>query len=250
MAKLTKSPTPKNNDPKSSAQKGSTAKPSAPKPSAPKAATPRTSAPQGSAPDPRIDAYIAKSAAFARPILEHLRQLVHKACPGATETVKWGMPFFESNGALLCHIAAFKEHCSFGFWNAPLLKDPAGVLHVKDKNAMGHFDRIASLEDLPPDKTIIALVREGAALNEQGIKKKAVKKEPKPELPVPPALTAALKKNKQAKTHFDKMPPSHRREYIEWITEAKTEPTRDKRVATTIEWLTEGKSRNWQYKRP
>jgi uncharacterized protein YdeI (YjbR/CyaY-like superfamily) len=199
--------------------------------------------------DPRVDAYIAKSAGFAHPILQHLRKLVHDACPGATETVKWGMPFFESSGTLLCNMASFKQHCSFGFWNAGVLKDPKGVLHIKDKNAMGHFDRITSLKDLPPDKTIMSLIKEAAAWNEKGIKKKPVKKDPKPELPMPPALIAALKKNKQARTNFDQMPPSHRREYIEWISEAKTDPTRDKRVATTIEWLTEGKSRNWQYKK-
>lgn len=206
-----------------------------------------TKTPKASA-DPRVDAYIAKSAEFARPILRHLRELVHKACPAAAETVKWGMPFFEYSGSLLCNMAAFKQHCSFGFWNASLLNDPERALQVKNRTSMGHFERITSLKDLPPDKTILALVKEAAKLNEQGIKKPAPKKEVKPEPPVPAALAAALKKNKKAKTHFDQMPPSHRREYIEWITEAKTDPTRDKRIATTIEWLTEGKSRNWQYK--
>jgi uncharacterized protein YdeI (YjbR/CyaY-like superfamily) len=199
--------------------------------------------------DKRIDAYIAKSADFAKPILTHLRQLVHKACPDATETVKWGMPFFEYSGAILCNMAAFKQHCSFGLWNAPLLKDPEGILHVKDKNAMGQFDRITSLKDLPSDKILIAYLKEAAQLNEKGIKKPVAKKAPKPELPVPPELAAALKKNKKAKTMFDDFSPSHRREYIEWITEAKTEATREKRVATTIEWLEEGKSRMWKYQK-
>jgi uncharacterized protein YdeI (YjbR/CyaY-like superfamily) len=198
--------------------------------------------------DPRVDTYIAKSAEFARPILEHLRKLVHKACPEATETVKWGMPFFEHKG-LLCNMASFKQHCAFGFWNASLLHDPHGVLQVKNKTSMGHLERITSLKDLPAAATILALIKEAAKLNEQGIKKPAPKKEPKAELAMPPALTAALKKNKKAKANFDQMPPSHRREYIEWITEARTEPTRDKRIATTIEWVTEGKSRNWAYKK-
>jgi uncharacterized protein YdeI (YjbR/CyaY-like superfamily) len=197
--------------------------------------------------DPRVDAYISKSAEFARPILRHLRQLVHKACPAATETVKWGMPFFEYSGGLLCNMASFKEHCSFGFWNASLLKDPDGALQVKNRTSMGHFERITSLKDLPADKTVLALIKEAAKLNEQGIKKPATNKEPKAVPPMPPALSAALKKNKKAKANFEHMPPSHRREYIEWIAEAKTEPTRDKRIATTLEWLVEGKSRNWQY---
>jgi uncharacterized protein YdeI (YjbR/CyaY-like superfamily) len=198
--------------------------------------------------DPRVDAYIAKSAEFARPVLEHLRKLVHKACPGATETVKWGMPFFEYSG-LLCNMASFKQHCAFGFWNASKINDPEGVLQVKNKTSMGHLERITSLKDLPADKTIIALIKQAAKLNEQGIKKPAPKREPKPELAVPSALAAALKKNKKAKANFEKLPPSHRREYIEWITEAKTDTTRDKRIATTVDWVTEGKSRNWAYQK-
>jgi uncharacterized protein YdeI (YjbR/CyaY-like superfamily) len=200
--------------------------------------------------DTRVDAYIAKSAAFAQPILAHIRELVHKACPEATETIKWSMPFFEVSGGLLCNMAGFKQHCSLGFWNAPLLKDPAGVLHVKDKNAMGHLDRITSLKDLPADKILIALFKEGAKLNEQGVKKpSAASRQPKAALPEPAGLTAALKKNKKARTTFEAFPPSHRREYIEWITEAKTDATREKRIATTIEWLEEGKDRNWKYRK-
>ena len=113
---------------------------------------------------------------------------------------------------------------------------------------MGHFERIAALKDLPADKTVMALIKQAAKLNEKGIKKPATKKEPKAVPPIPAALSAALKKNKKAKVNFEQMPPSHRREYIEWITEAKTEPTRDKRIATMLEWVSEGKSRNWQYK--
>src|SRR5579872_6263271 len=166
--------------------------------------------------DPRVDAYISRCAEFARPILKHLRQLVHKACPDATETIKWGMPFFEYSGGLLCNMASFKQHCAFGFWNASLLKDPKGAVQVKNKTSMGHFERITALSDLPAEKTIVALVKEAASLNEQGIKKPAPKKEAKPELPVPAALAAALKKNKKAKTYFDDASPSCRREYIEW----------------------------------
>src|SRR5579872_1258814 len=204
--------------------------------------------------DPRIDAYIAKAADFARPILSRLRQLVHKGCPGAAETVKWGMPFFEYNGSILCNMAAFKQHCAFGFWNAPLLKDPEGLLRVKDKNAMGHFDRITSLKDLPSDKILLAYIKEAAQLIKDGKgmraqPKKDATKAPAAPLPVPAGLAAALKKNKKAQATFEAFPPSHRKEYIEWISEAKTDVTRDRRIATTLEWLTEGKSRNWQYQK-
>jgi uncharacterized protein YdeI (YjbR/CyaY-like superfamily) len=199
--------------------------------------------------DPRIDAYITRSADFARPILEHLRKLIHKACPDVAETIKWGMPYFQNNGALLCHMAAFREHCAFGIWNASLLKDPEGILQIKDKGAMGQFDRITSIKDLPPDKIMIAYIREAAELNEKGIKKPKPKATPKKELPMPEELAVALKKNKKALAVFEGFSPSHRREYIEWIAEAKTEVTREKRVATAVEWLMEGKSRNWKYQK-
>ena len=203
--------------------------------------------------DPRIDAYIAKAAEFARPILQHLRQLIHKGCPDSTETVKWGMPFFEYNGSILCNMAAFKQHCAFGFWNARQLKDPEGVLQVAERHAMGHFDRITSQKDLPADKIILAYIREAALLIKEGknispqAKKKLAKAPAATALPVPAGLTAALKKNKKAQAAFDAFSPSHRKEYIEWIAEAKTEATRDRRIATTLEWLTEGKSRHWKY---
>lgn len=194
--------------------------------------------------DKRIDAYIEKSGDFARPILEHLRQLVHKACPDVEETVKWGMPHFDYKGPI-CHMAAFKEHCAFGFWKHELL---AGT--ELQRTAMGSFGRITSLKDLPKDKEIVALIHQAMELNEKGIK---VPKKPatvKGEVVVPKALTAALSKNKTAKAAFDKFSPSHRREYSEWIAEAKTDATRDKRIATALEWLSEGKSRNWKYERP
>lgn len=198
----------------------------------------------------RIDAYIAKSADFARPILTHIRKLIHKACPDVTETVKWSMPFFEYNGVIICNMAAFKQHCAFGFWNASQLKDPEGILQIKDRKAMGHLDRITSLKDLPADKIMVAYIKEAAQLIKDGKNVPArVKKAPKEELPMPAVLTAALKKNKKAQAVFEAFPPGHRREYIEWISEARTDVTRDKRVATTLEWLIEGKNRNWKYQK-
>lgn len=197
--------------------------------------------------EPKIDAYIENSAEFAKPILQHIRQLVHKACPDIKEAVKWGMPFFDCDGPV-CNMASFKQHCAFGFWKASLMKDPENIFNKDGKNAMGQFDRIISINDLPADKIIIAYIKEAVELNKAGVKvvkaKAAVQ-----ELPVPKALVAALKKNKTAKTAFEKFPPSHRKEYIQWITEAKTDATRDKRIATAIEWMAEGKGRNWKYEK-
>ena len=201
-----------------------------------------------SAADPRIDAYIKKSAPFAQPIMKHLRALVHKACPQATETNKWGFPHFEYKG-ILCSMAAFKQHCSFGFWKASLMKDDKDLLTKVGKTEMANFDRITSMDDLPADKILIAYIKEAARLNDEDIKVEKPKKPAKKELPIPPVLAAALKKNKKAATIFENFAPSHRREYIEWINEAKTEDTRNKRVETTVEWVAEGKGRNWKYEK-
>jgi uncharacterized protein YdeI (YjbR/CyaY-like superfamily) len=199
--------------------------------------------------DFRVDAYIEKAAPFARPILLKLRKLIFQACPDAKETIKWSFPNYEVQGAILCNMAAFKEHCAFGFWKASLLKDPDGILRLAERNAMGHLDRLSSLKDLPADKILVSYLKEAALLNKNKVKIVKPKSSPKKELPLPKALAAALKKNKKALAVFEAFSPSNRREYIEWINEAKTEETQNKRLATAIKWMAEGKSRNWKYKK-
>lgn len=194
--------------------------------------------------DPRIDAYIDKSQDFAKPILMHLRKLVHQACPQVVETMKWSMPSFGYKG-ILCNFAAFKHHCSFGFWKQSLMKD----VTFPEKNAMGSFGRITSLNDLPSDATMKKLIKEAVWLNDEGIRVNKVVSKPTKAVVVPDVLLEALAQNEKAAETFNDFPPSCRREYIEWVTEAKTESTRDKRLATAIEWLSEGKRRNWKYEK-
>ena len=191
--------------------------------------------------DPRVDAYIEKSADFAKPILRHIRDTVHSASPAIEEDIKWGMPAFVHHG-LLCGMAAFKQHCTFGFWKAKLI-----VGDDKTEVAMGQFGRITSVKDLPPKKTLVAYVKKGMELNENGVKPTRAPKAKRKPLPMPDELRRALSRNKQAKTAFDAFSPSHQREYIEWITDAKTDETRTRRVDTALEWLEEGKPRNWKY---
>jgi len=197
-------------------------------------------------PDPRVDAYIAKAADFAKPILLYIREAVHKADPDVEETLKWGMPSFMHKG-ILCGMAAFKAHCTLGFWKHSLLVDKSNPEANKDEEAMGNFGRITSLKDLPPKKQLMALVKKAVKLNEDGVKAPIREKRKKAPLIVPKELTAALKKNKKAQATFDAFPYSHKKEYAEWIAEAKTEATRERRLAQAIEWLAEGKSRNWKY---
>jgi uncharacterized protein YdeI (YjbR/CyaY-like superfamily) len=196
--------------------------------------------------DSRIDAYIAKGEPFAQPVLTHLRLLVHEACPEVEETIKWGFPHFDYKGEMMCSMASFKKHCVFGFWKASLMKDPALVETAKTEVAMGHIGKITTLKELPSDRKMKAWIKEAMKLNEQGVK---IKKEKKvASAPSTPAdLLAALKRNKKALAQFELFPPGHRKEYIQWIEDAKREETRKKRIDQTVEWVAEGKHRNWQY---
>lgn len=193
--------------------------------------------------NPKVDAYIAKAQPFARPILEHLRELMHKGCPQVEESIKWSQPFFEYKGAILGNMAGFKEHCHFGFWDKGLAED---VRNSGD----GPLKRVASLKELPPDKQMLAWIRETASNVDRGEYRSPIAeraRKAKPEAKVPAELTAALKKNRKAASAFAAFSPSCRREYAEWIAEAKREETRAKRVATAVEWIAEGKQRNWKY---
>jgi uncharacterized protein YdeI (YjbR/CyaY-like superfamily) len=195
-----------------------------------------------------IDAYISKSAEFANPILTHIRELVHKTCPDAEEKMKWSFPHFDYKGEMMCSMAAFKEHAAFGFWKASLMKDPVLAETAKSEVAMGHLGRLTSLKDLPSDKKLIAWIKEAMILNDKGIKLPArAKPVTTKELEVPEYFIKALAKNKKAKQTFDSFSYSNKKEYVLWVSEAKTEDTRNKRMETTVEWLAEGKIRNWKY---
>lgn len=202
--------------------------------------------------DPRVDAYIEKAQPFARPILEHLRALMHKGCPGVEEAIKWSMPFFVYKGAILANIAGFKEHCSLGFWGREIgaILRQAGEVRSE---GMGTLGRIASVNDLPSDKQLLAWIRQAAAFVDSGAYtspmagRNKVVKAPKPALKTPPAFAAALKKNRKAAAAFDAFSPGCKREYIEWIADAKRDETRTRRIATAVQWIADGKRRNWKY---
>jgi len=189
--------------------------------------------------DPRIDGYIRKAAPFARPILTHLRKLVHKGCPEVEETIKWRMPFFEYKGPVAM-MASFKQHAVFGFWKGQLL------FGKENDGAMGHFGRIMSIKDLPPDKQLIGYIRKAAELNERGVQKKRSPRGTQ-KISVPGDLKAALQRNSKARKTFENFSYSHKKEYVEWITDAKRKETRKRRLATAIKWLSEGKVQNWRY---
>ncbi len=208
----------------------------------------RGAAATGAARDPRIDAYIAKAAPFAQPILEHFREVIHTGCPEVVESIKWGMPAFEHKGPL-CGMAAFKAHATFGFWKASLLAEKYPEFAAPLTEAMGQFGRITSLRDLPPKKLLVQWVKDVARFNEEGIKVTRVKRDGPRKLETPDYLLAAFKKNKTARLGFEALSPSHQYEYLEWLLEAKRDDTRAARLATALEWMAEGKSRNWKYMR-
>lgn len=192
--------------------------------------------------DPRIDAYIARAQPFAQPILAHIRERLHAVVPDLEESIKWSMPAFSSGGRPLANMAAFKAHASFGFWNRQELATG------QEGEAMGQFGRLTAVADLPPDAELDAIIRAQVELAHSPDRPKRAPLEAKPEAEVPPALVEALARNPEAAaTFYDRFAPSHRREYCEWIAEAKRDATRDSRVAQAVEWIAEGKQRNWKY---
>ena len=194
--------------------------------------------------DPRVDAYIANSPEFAKPILSHLRDTVHAACPDVQEDIKWRNPAFIYKG-LLCGMASFKHHAACGFWKGALVVDGA----AKEMDAAGWFGRLTKPSDLPSQKVLTGYIKKAMALNDQGVAIKRKPKTPAAPLKMPSDFAAALKKTKKAQAAFDAFSPSHRREYIEWIVSAKGDDTRTRRLKQAIEWIAEGKSRNWKYER-
>jgi uncharacterized protein YdeI (YjbR/CyaY-like superfamily) len=189
--------------------------------------------------DPRVDVYIKRAAPFARPILKHLRKSVHRACPDVEETIRWNMPFFDRNGAI-CFMAAFKQHAALGFWKGER------IFGKKNKDAMGHFGRIKSLKDLPRDKELIGYVRKAAEQNERGVQKRRTPRGTQ-KVTVPADLKATLARNAKARRAFENFSYTNRREYVDWITGAKRDETRQRRLKTAVEWLSQGKVRNWRY---
>ena len=192
--------------------------------------------------DPRVDAYIAKAALFARPILERVRERVHAVVPGVEEAIKWSAPGFTLDGKILLMMAAFKRHAALNFWRGQEIGDGQ-----QKAGAMGQFGRLTSIDDLPPDKELDALIREAAELSKKAPAPRKTKHAPKSVPDIHPQFAAALAKAPKAKASLEAFAPSHRREYLEWIAEAKRDETRQKRIATAVEWLSEGKRRNWQY---
>lgn len=194
--------------------------------------------------DPRIDAYIANAQPFARPILEKVRERAHAAVPDIEEAIKWGMPAYVLDGKILLITAAFKAHTALNFWRGQELNSSHDSV-----GAMGQFGRIKALDELPPDAELDQLIRDAAELARSAPAPRKPKHAPKPLAEMHPELASALDEAPKAKAAFDDFAPSHRREYLDWIAEAKRDETRRKRIATTIEWLSEGKKRNWQYEK-
>jgi uncharacterized protein YdeI (YjbR/CyaY-like superfamily) len=196
--------------------------------------------------DPRVDAYIEKQQEFAKPILAHIRDLVHSMCPDGEEAIKWGAPFFMYAGAPMCQMAAFKEHAALGFWKAALIEGIPPNANNGGESA-GNFGRLKTVKDVPSKKVLAPLIKAAMKLNDEGVVVPKKRGAPQPAPDVPAELRSALDKNNKAKTAFAKFAPSHRREYVEWVVEAKREETRAKRAAQAVEWIAEGKSRNWKY---
>ncbi|EJL75666.1 YdeI/OmpD-associated family protein [Chryseobacterium populi] len=196
----------------------------------------------------KVDGYIEKSQDFAKPILHYIRETVHEFCPEAEETMKWSFPHFIYQGKNLCAMASFKQHCTFGFWLEKEMKTMQQITQNIEKNSMFSLGKITKIEDLPSKSQLKKAIKEAIELAELGV---TLKKAPvsKTEVEIPDYFRKALDKNKKAGEVFKKASPSFRKEYVMWVTEAKTENTRNKRLEQSLEWIAEGKSRNWKYEK-
>jgi uncharacterized protein YdeI (YjbR/CyaY-like superfamily) len=192
--------------------------------------------------EPKIDAYIAKAQPFARPILEKVRERVHAVVPDVEEAMKWSMPAYIVGGKILLITAAFKAHAALNFWRGQELRGDTA-----NAEAMGQFGKLTSVADLPPDGELHRLIKEAAKVAKNAPAPRKTKHAPKPPPQMHPDFAAALSKAPKAKAALDGFPPSAQRDYLEWISEAKQDATRHKRIATAVEWLSEGKRRNWKY---
>jgi uncharacterized protein YdeI (YjbR/CyaY-like superfamily) len=199
--------------------------------------------------NPAVSTYIANSAEFAQPILIELRAIIHNFCPEVVETIKWNFPVFVYKDSILCNMASFKEHCSFGFWLGSLMKDPHGIFLRTEQGGMGDLGKLKSLNDLPDPSKLGASILEAMQLTDAGMKLPKKPKKDTTELKIPNELTKALAEHAAAKTVFDNFSYSHKREYVDWLNEAKTEETLNKRLETTILNLLEGKPKEWKYKK-
>ncbi|NNE05487.1 MAG: hypothetical protein HKN15_07165 [Xanthomonadales bacterium] len=193
----------------------------------------------------RVDAYIASAADYARPLLLKLRDWVHDAAPEIEEDIKWGMPAFMHKG-IVANMAAFKKHVSFGFWKGQLMKDPAGLFDNPRRTQITAF-KLRTLDDLPAREVFAAYLREAIELNERGVKLPVANKNPEREVAIPEDLSAALKNSPDARSVFESLSYTHRKEYVDWLNEAKRDATRTRRLETAIEWISQGKPRNWKY---
>jgi len=199
--------------------------------------------------DIRIDNYISKAEEFAKPILDHLRSLVHEVVSGVDEDIKWGFPHFLYNGNILCSMAAFKKHCAFTFWNGKYLKDVHKILEIENKTSMGDLGKITSLADLPGDKILKRYIKEASVIDKPKKVAPVKKTDIEKKLIIPDILMDELNNNVKAKETFSNFSYSNKKDYVEWITEAKTYATQQKRLLTAVQWLSEGKDRNWKYRK-
>jgi uncharacterized protein YdeI (YjbR/CyaY-like superfamily) len=197
----------------------------------------------------KVDEYIANSEDFAKPILEHLRQLIHDTCPDVEEVIKWGIPHFDYKGDMMCILSSSKKHCSFSLFKAELMSDPKLIESVKAGKKMGYMDKLKSVSDLPTKKVLVAYIKEAMALNENGIKKAKPKSDKPKVFEVPDYFAEKLATHPKAKEIFDSKSPSFRKDYIVWIVDAKTDATREKRMEESLEWIGEGKGRFWKYEK-
>jgi len=187
-----------------------------------------------------IDEAFSKFTGFQKEYCNHLRKLIHKAMPDVKEDWKWG-PNFNVNG-MVCGVWGFKDHVKLVFFKGSAMKDTYKLFNQGKENEGNRSINFSSADKID-DKKIIEYLKEAAEINRKGIK--LVKKEIK--VVMPAILVKALNKDKASKTYFESLAPSHRRDYADYISQAKQEETQLRRLDKVMEMLTDKRTLNDKY---
>lgn len=188
-----------------------------------------------------ITAYIEKATPEFKEVMIALRSVLNNPNFDIKEDWKWGAPNFNNEG-MICWLAHFRNHVGMNFFKGTLIKDKYNLFtHYREEKGNRQL-KFSDINQIIPEQ-IEYYIEEAIKLNQENIK--VVKKEIDTSLPLD--LETELNNNPKAKMFFESLAPSYKRDYIEWIEEAKREATRTKRLATTMEWLSEGKKKNWKY---
>jgi hypothetical protein len=187
----------------------------------------------------QINQYMAELPEWQRRMLVRLRQLIHEAAPEVEEAWRWDKPHFD-NAGIMVGLCAFKEHVAVWFHKGALLKDTKKLFEATARTEEKGMRAYKLHEgDKINEAAFLDLVKQAVAVNDKGTKLREAKPTKKA-LVVPEDLEQVLRKDPTAWANWEAFPVGHRRAYVEWVTDARQEETRKRRIAQSLEKIREG----------